>query len=99
MTSPLLLLLALAGNVIDQIVAIAGACLVLVAFALQRFQRISADGVIYLLLNFTGGVLLCWAAVSSGQIGFILLEGAWAFISLVGLWGWWMKRRKGALIK
>lgn len=77
------------GNFLGQAVAITGACLVLAAYALQRFKRISAEGAPYLTFNFIGGALLCWAAINTGQIGFILLEGAWALISLLGLWRLW----------
>lgn len=76
-------------NLLEQAVAVVGACLVLLAYALQRFQRISAESAFYLTLNFIGGALLCWAAIGTGQIGFILLEGAWALISLLGLWRLW----------
>ncbi len=79
---------------IDQAAAIVGALLVLLAYGLQRFQRISAECFPYLLMNFVGGAVLCWAAVRSGQIGFILLEGAWAFISLLGLWSVWRSRAR-----
>jgi hypothetical protein len=79
-------------NLLEQAVALLGAFFVLLAYALQRFKRISADSFAYLLLNFTGGALLCWAAVNTGQLGFILLEGAWALISLFGLWHWWRSK-------
>lgn len=78
-------------NLLEQLIAVLGAVLVLLAYALQRFRRISAEGATYLALNFTGGALLCWAAISTGQLGFIVLEGAWALISLIGLWQCWRK--------
>ncbi len=87
-----LYLAATMTNLLEQAVAVAGAILVLLAFALQRFNRISADSFAYLILNFTGGALLCWAAVNTGQLGFILLEGTWALISLIGLWHWWRSK-------
>ncbi len=70
---------------LEQAVALIGAVLVLAAYAAQRFRRISAEGAPYLTLNFVGGALLCWAAVHSRQLGFIVLEGVWALISLIGL--------------
>ncbi len=84
---------AAVADFLGQAVAILGACLVLLAYALQRFNRISAESALYLTFNFIGGALLCWAAISTGQIGFILLEGAWALISLLGLWRVWRKEQ------
>ncbi len=71
---------------LEQAVSITGALFVLGAFAAQRFRLLSADGWAYLLLNFFGGAMLCAVAISSEQLGFILLEGAWAIISLWGLY-------------
>jgi hypothetical protein len=84
---------AATADFLGQAVAILGACLVLLAYALQRFNRISAGSALYLTFNFIGGALLCWAAINTGQIGFILLEGAWALISLLGLWRIWRKEQ------
>lgn len=76
--------------------SVAGAALVLVAYAAQHFGRLSAKGVAYLTLNFVGGILLCWVAISTKQLGFILMEGAWVLISLSGLWR--LRRRENAKI-
>lgn len=84
---------AAVADFLGQAIAILGACLVLLAYALQRFNRISAESALYLTFNFIGGALLCWAAISTGQIGFILLEGAWALISLLGLWRVWRREQ------
>ncbi len=82
-------LAGLSAGLLEQAAAIVGACLVLLAYALQRFKRISGESALYLTFNFIGGALLCWAAISTGQIGFIILEGAWALISLFSLWQLW----------
>ncbi len=66
--------------------SVTGALLVLAAYAGQHFGRMSAESRAYLSLNFVGGILLCWVAISTRQSGFILMEGAWVLISLSGLW-------------
>ncbi len=73
-------------NNVEQTMSVTGALLVLVAYAGQRFGRMSADSRAYLLLNFVGGIFLCWVAISTKQLGFIIMEGAWVLISLSGLW-------------
>ncbi len=71
---------------LEQTLSVTGAGLVLVAYAAQRFKRMSAESALYLLLNFAGGILLCTVAIVSRQLGFIIMEGAWILISLHGLW-------------
>jgi len=76
--------------------SVAGAALVLVAYAAQHFGRLSAKSAAYLTLNFVGGIFLCWVAISTKQSGFILMEGAWVLISLSGLWR--LRRRERAKV-
>lgn len=68
----------------NQALALVGAVIILGAYGAHALKRIS-NGALYLTLNFIGGALLCWAAVNARQLGFILLEGAWALISLLAL--------------
>ncbi len=77
--------------------SVTGAALVLFAYAAQHFGRLSAKGAAYLMLNFVGGIFLCWVAVSTKQLGFILMEGAWVLISLSGLWRLLRKRNAEVL--
>ena len=68
-----------------QVVSVAGAVLVLAAFfALQRGWWAS-HGRRYLWSNFVGAALLVLVATVDGRIGFILLEGAWAAITLLSI--------------
>ncbi len=68
-----------------QVVSLAGAVLVLGAFlALQRGWWAS-HGRGYLWSNFVGAVLLVLVATLDGRMGFILLEGAWAAVSLLSI--------------
>ncbi|HEY0006543.1 MAG TPA: hypothetical protein VGB17_17300 [Pyrinomonadaceae bacterium] len=68
-----------------QAISIIGAALVLLAYAGQRLKYLSSDGLAYLLMNFLGGALLFYAALWTGQTGLILIEAAWALISLYGI--------------
>lgn len=68
-----------------QALSLVGAVIILAAYAAQSFKLLHAGGRLYLLLNFVGGVLLCVAAIAVSQVGFIVLEGAWALISFIGL--------------
>jgi hypothetical protein len=68
-----------------QLVSLVGAALILVAYALNQAGRVRPSDTAYMLMNFVGAALLAWVAVVDRRVGFILLEGAWAVLSLVPL--------------
>jgi hypothetical protein len=69
----------------DQIVSLVGALLILSAFVLSTFERLSPKSAAYLWLNFVGAAGLTFTAVVGRQYGFVLLEGTWALIALLAL--------------
>ena len=70
-----------ATGVISQLTQVAGALLVLSAFAAAQFDALSTRSTPYLLLNFAGGLVLAVLAAADRQLGFLLLEGVWAAVS------------------
>ena len=70
----------------DQVIQIAGALLILTAFAAVQLQRMRPDSRLYLTLNLVGSVILAVLALTASQWGFVLLEGVWAVFSAWGLW-------------
>jgi hypothetical protein len=71
---------------VDQIVQIAGALLILAAFAGAQAGRLDQRSLTYLWLNVLGSAILAALAAAESQYGFLLLEGAWAAISAHSLW-------------
>ncbi len=71
--------------VVDQIVSVIGALLCLVPFSLVQVRRMTTDAVVYQAMNLAGSTALATVAVLERQYGFILLEGAWALFSLIGI--------------
>lgn len=69
-----------------QIISLAGAVMILSAYAAMQLGRLAAETRTYQFLNLAGGACLCVAAVAAKQLGFILLEGSWAVASAYGLW-------------
>jgi len=68
-----------------QLVQILGSLLILVPFGLAQLGRMSARSRPYLILNLAGSAVLAFDAAIGSQWGFLLLEGAWAVVSLTGL--------------
>jgi hypothetical protein len=75
-----------------QIVGLAGALLILMPFAAVQLGRMRTETWTYQLLNLGGAGLLTVVAAVESQYGFLLLEGVWALMSLVGLRRVWLAR-------
>jgi hypothetical protein len=73
------------SSFIFQALSMAGAVLILIAYAASQLGKLSPDTGEYQLLNFFGAAALFAAAVAGRQYGFILLEGSWTILSLLGL--------------
>ncbi|MGH2616828.1 MAG: CBU_0592 family membrane protein [Thermomicrobiales bacterium] len=69
----------------DQTIQIAGALLILTAFLFSQQNVLDARSYAYLLLNFVGAAILAVLAYQQQRWGFVLLEGAWTFVALVGV--------------
>jgi hypothetical protein len=68
-----------------QWVQIAGALLILAGFILSQLNRLDPRSYPYLVLNLTGAAILVVLAWQDQRWGFVLLEGAWTIVALVGL--------------
>ncbi len=68
-----------------QVISIVGAVLVLGAYAAHQLERLPRETYTYQLMNLFGGASLFAAATLTGQFGLMIVEGAWAVISLGGL--------------
>lgn len=62
-----------------------GVGLILLAFFLQTFKILSGDSKLYFAVNFIGAALACYASVLINYLPFVLLEGTWALVSLIGI--------------
>lgn len=70
---------------LDQLVSLAGAFLILLAFGLNTMEKLHTRSRAYLLLNLVGAAALTYTAVVGRQYGFIVLEATWALVAGVGL--------------
>ena len=67
------------------VIQIVGAGLILAAFILNQTSRLDATSYGYLFLNLVGAAILAVLAFQDRRWGFVLLEGVWALVALVGL--------------
>lgn len=75
----------------SSIVGTAGVTLLLAAFFLHLFGYITR-GKLYILLNIIGAGLSCYASVLIRYWPFVVLEGCWVLVSVLGLTG---KKKRG----
>lgn len=65
-----------------QVISVLGALAILGAYAANLSGRVDSSNPSYSVANFLGSAVL---TVVDQQVGFILLEGTWALVSLWGI--------------
>ncbi len=62
-----------------------GVAILLAAFLLNLLNKISKDGLPYILMNIAGAGLACAASYMIHYIPFVILEGCWVLVSGIAL--------------
>jgi len=69
----------------EQLVSVAGALLILAAYTVHQFGMLDRTHAAYIWMNFVGALVLTVIAWRAQLWGFVLLEGAWAALSIAPL--------------
>jgi len=67
------------------LIGFAGVALLLVAFLLNLMKLLRSDGHLYMGLNLVGAGLACYSSYLINFMPFVVLEGVWAVVALVGM--------------
>lgn len=67
------------------IISTIGVSLILLAFFLNTFKYVSDNSNLYFVLNIVGGAFACYGSVLLNSLPFIILEGTWSLVALIGL--------------
>lgn len=67
------------------IISTIGVSLILLAFFLNTFKLITDNSKGYFILNIIGGAFACYGSILLNSLPFIILEGTWSLVAIVGL--------------
>lgn len=71
-----------------------GVTILLIAYFLNLRNLIKKESLVYLLLNLIGATIACFASILLHYWPFIILEGCWALVSLIGLFNYLIQIKK-----
>ena len=72
------------------LIASIGVSLLLLAFLANLLKLQKQHDLLYLLMNFTGAALACYASYLIDFLPFIILEGTWAVVAAVAMVRKWI---------
>ncbi|MFN3967292.1 CBU_0592 family membrane protein [Flavobacterium sp.] len=69
----------------NDLIGTIGVGLILLAYFLNIFSWIKKEGILFYIMNIVGASIACFASVLISFWPFIILEGTWAIVSVIGL--------------
>ena len=70
---------------INDLLGFTGVAILLAAYLLHQLNKLSKDGLTYILMNIAGAGLACFASYLISYLPFILLEAVWMLVSVIAL--------------
>lgn len=78
----------------NDLIGAVGVGLILLAYFLNTFSLIPKEGELFFGMNCIGAALACYASILIRYWPFIILEGVWTLVSIIGLLGLAKKNKK-----
>ena len=69
----------------SDIIASVGVVVLLIAFLLNLFNKLTADSTVYKLMNFAGAATCCYSSYLISFYPFVVLEAIWGIVALISL--------------
>ncbi len=69
----------------NDILGAIGVGIILLAYFLSVFSWIKKEGILFYLMNIIGASIACITSYLINYIPFVILEGSWVIVSIVGL--------------
>jgi hypothetical protein len=69
----------------NDIIGSIGVELILLAYCGNTFSLIQGEGKLFFALNAIGAGLACYASLLINYLPFVILEGIWTLVSIIGL--------------
>ena len=70
---------------LNDIIGTIGVGMILLAYFLNVFSWIKKEGLLFYLMNIVGASIACYTSYLIHYIPFVILEGTWAIVSIMGL--------------
>jgi len=69
----------------NDLLGFTGVAILLAAFLLHQLNKLSKDGLLYILMNIAGAGLACFASYLIRYLPFVILEATWMMVSMIAL--------------
>lgn len=70
-------------------IGFSGAIAILLAYFLLQAKKMSADSLLYSLLNLIGAILILFSLVNAWNLTAVFIEIIWCGISIFGIFKWY----------
>ena len=76
------------------LIGYAGVLMVLIAYSFLQARRMDGNGVLYPLINLIGAILILISLLYKPNMPAIVMEAAWAVVSVIGIFFAFRARKK-----
>jgi hypothetical protein len=80
----------------NDLIGTIGVGLILIAYFLNIFSFIPKEGKLFFSMNIIGAGMACYASVLINYVPFMILEGVWCIVSIIGLFHLKLKKHVSA---